>query len=47
MRLMKRARQAIIDNKYPEFVGEFVKKQFPKTVPDWVREACKVIGVVV
>uniref|UniRef100_A0A6B2L6N0 Queuine tRNA-ribosyltransferase catalytic subunit 1 n=1 Tax=Arcella intermedia TaxID=1963864 RepID=A0A6B2L6N0_9EUKA len=40
LRLMKQARQSIIDQKFVEFVQQFMLKQFPKKdYPSWVTDA--------
>lgn len=45
LRLMTRARNAILENRYPAFVREFVSKCYPnpQDIPEWVRMACDVI----
>ena len=39
MQLMKGIREAIIDQKFPEFVRDFMAKQYPEGAPAWVRNA--------
>jgi len=41
LNLMKEIRQAIVDNRYPEFVASFFAKLYPKKddIPQWVTNA--------
>eukprot|EP00032_Breviata_anathema_P001469 JZ552897.1.p1 GENE.JZ552897.1~~JZ552897.1.p1 ORF type:complete len:154 (-),score=33.47 JZ552897.1:118-579(-) len=43
--LMGRARQAIIDGTFDRMLLEFIARQCPAGVPDWVKDACGAIGV--
>eukprot|EP00271_Cylindrocystis_brebissonii_P018210 TRINITY_DN5061_c0_g1_i1.p1 TRINITY_DN5061_c0_g1~~TRINITY_DN5061_c0_g1_i1.p1 ORF type:complete len:478 (-),score=28.56 TRINITY_DN5061_c0_g1_i1:207-1640(-) len=46
MQMTKRMRKSIIDGYFPEFVVDFLQKQFPKgDVPSWVQDALEVAGV--
>ncbi|KAL4457743.1 hypothetical protein ABPG75_012608 [Micractinium tetrahymenae] len=46
MRLSAQIRQAIKEGRYPEFVRQFVARQFPKgDIPDWVRDGCQLAGI--
>ncbi|KAJ2341239.1 hypothetical protein GGF43_006213 [Coemansia sp. RSA 2618] len=45
MRLMRDIRQAIVDDCYPQFVRSFMETRFGKTVPLWIVEALKSVGV--
>ncbi len=45
-RLSAQIRQAILEQRYPEFVRQFVAMQFPKgNVPEWVVEGCCLAGI--
>jgi queuine tRNA-ribosyltransferase catalytic subunit len=44
--LMRRARQAIIDDRYPAFVKAFFKDLYPEgDFPEWATTALKGVGV--
>ncbi|KAL4443007.1 hypothetical protein ABPG77_008498 [Micractinium sp. CCAP 211/92] len=46
MRLSAQIRQAIKEQRYPEFVRQYVARQFPRgDVPDWVRDGCHLAGI--
>ncbi len=44
--LMRRARNAILEDRYPEFVRSFFAKYFAdKGVPDWAVDALRGVGI--
>ena len=54
MRLVRSMRKAVEENKYPTFVKDFLRVQFPpaerkgekgKTVPQWVVEALSAVNI--
>ena len=48
MQLVRKMRAAVLEGKYPEFVIEFLKLQFPLgklKVPKWVVEALDAVGI--
>lgn len=46
MRLSGQIRRAIIEQRYPSFVREYVAQQYPRGgVPDWVIEGCQLAGI--
>ncbi|ORX68096.1 queuine tRNA-ribosyltransferase [Linderina pennispora] len=45
MRLMRDIRQAIVDDRYPQFVRSFIRRRFGKTVPAWVVNALKSVNI--
>ncbi|KAJ2497031.1 Queuine tRNA-ribosyltransferase catalytic subunit 1 [Coemansia sp. RSA 1972] len=45
MRLMRDIRQAIVEDRYPQFVRSFIKMRFGKTVPQWIVEALKSVNI--
>ncbi|KAJ1839325.1 Queuine tRNA-ribosyltransferase catalytic subunit 1 [Coemansia sp. RSA 2703] len=45
MRLMRDIRRAIIEDRFPMFIREFMQMRFGKTVPRWVVEALQSVGV--
>lgn len=48
LNLMKRARQAIIEDRYPAFASEFFKDYFPgKGAPQWAIDALAGVGIIV
>eukprot|EP00245_Coleochaete_scutata_P017237 TRINITY_DN8353_c0_g2_i1.p1 TRINITY_DN8353_c0_g2~~TRINITY_DN8353_c0_g2_i1.p1 ORF type:complete len:135 (-),score=16.66 TRINITY_DN8353_c0_g2_i1:8-382(-) len=48
MQLTERIRTAIIEGRFPQFVKDFIKCQFPDgDVPRWVVEALAVAGIAV
>jgi queuine/archaeosine tRNA-ribosyltransferase len=46
LNLMKDARQAILDDRYPDFISAFFEKRFPEGAPKWVKDALHGVGVV-
>jgi queuine tRNA-ribosyltransferase len=43
---MRRARNAILEDRYPEFVRNFFAEYFAdKGVPDWAVDALKGVGI--
>ena len=43
---MKKARDAIIEDKFPAFVAEFMRRLFPDhNYPDWAEEAFLGVGI--
>lgn len=45
-RLSSQIRQAIREQRYPEFVRQYVARQFPAgDVPEWVCEGCRLAGI--
>lgn len=45
-RLSGQIRRAIIEQRYPSFVREYVAQQYPRGgVPDWVIEGCQLAGI--
>ena len=45
-RLTADIRQAIHEQRYPEFVQRYVARQFPAgDYPDWVMEGCRLAGI--
>jgi hypothetical protein len=46
LNLMKEAREAILGDRYPEFIRAFFAKRFPEGAPMWVRDALEGVGVV-
>ena len=46
LRLMKKIREAILEDKYPEFVRQFVKSNYPDgDYPAWAVNALKHVGI--
>eukprot|EP00088_Acartia_fossae_P020033 TRINITY_DN2172_c0_g1_i4.p1 TRINITY_DN2172_c0_g1~~TRINITY_DN2172_c0_g1_i4.p1 ORF type:complete len:409 (+),score=68.12 TRINITY_DN2172_c0_g1_i4:43-1269(+) len=46
LRLMKRARDAIIEDKFPQFVAKFMLDLYPdKKYPDWAQQAFQGVGI--
>ncbi|GAQ88784.1 Queuine tRNA-ribosyltransferase [Klebsormidium nitens] len=46
MRLTRDIRTAITQQRFPQYVRDFLQCQFPKgDIPDWVRDALKVAGI--
>ncbi|KAJ2012339.1 hypothetical protein IWW57_006348 [Coemansia sp. S610] len=45
MRLMLDIRQAIVEDRYPAFIREFMRIRFGKTVPMWIVDALKSVNV--
>ncbi|KAJ1741603.1 Queuine tRNA-ribosyltransferase catalytic subunit 1 [Coemansia sp. RSA 989] len=45
MRLMRDIRTAIVEDRYPQFIRSFMKTRFGKTVPQWIIDALKSVGV--
>ncbi|KAJ2723621.1 Queuine tRNA-ribosyltransferase catalytic subunit 1 [Coemansia sp. Benny D115] len=45
MRLMKDIRRAIVEDRFPEFICEFMQTRFGKTVPRWIVDALQSVGV--
>ncbi|KAJ1902430.1 Queuine tRNA-ribosyltransferase catalytic subunit 1 [Kickxella alabastrina] len=45
MRLMRDIRQAIVDDRFPEFIREFMSIRFGKTVPKWIISALQSVNV--
>ncbi|KAJ1787557.1 Queuine tRNA-ribosyltransferase catalytic subunit 1 [Coemansia sp. RSA 2167] len=45
MRLMRDIRQAIVEDRYPQFVRNFIKMRFGKTVPQWIMDALKSVNI--
>ncbi|KAJ1859277.1 Queuine tRNA-ribosyltransferase catalytic subunit 1 [Coemansia sp. RSA 1822] len=45
MRLMRDIRQAIVEDRYPQFVRSFIKTRFGKTVPQWIVDALKSVNI--
>ncbi|KAJ2723813.1 hypothetical protein H4S00_002410 [Coemansia sp. D1744] len=45
MRLMRDIRQAIVEDRYPQFVRSFIKMRFGKTVPQWIMDALKSVNI--
>jgi len=46
LKLMKKARDAIIEDKFPAFVAEFMRRLFPDhQYPDWAEEAFLGVGI--
>ncbi|KAI7835026.1 tRNA-guanine(15) transglycosylase-like protein [Kickxella alabastrina] len=45
MRLMRDIRQAIVDDRFPEFIREFMSIRFGKTVPKWIISALQSVDV--
>ena len=46
MRLMKRARAAIDEGNYPEFVVDYMARVYPKAdYPGWVKDALTEVGI--
>lgn len=43
--LMRRARDAILEDRYPAFVKDFFGKMYPDGAPQWAVEALKSVGV--
>lgn len=44
--LMRRAREAILQDRYPEFAREFFRLYFAEgAAPDWARDALKGVGI--
>lgn len=45
-RLSAQIREAIQEQRYPEFVRQYVARQFPRgDVPQWVRDGCQLAGI--
>jgi queuine tRNA-ribosyltransferase len=46
MRLMSRIRQAIIDQRFPDFIKEFVSNYFQdKDIPQWVTNSLQSVNI--
>ncbi len=46
MRLMSRIRQAIIEQRFPEFIKEFVASYYQdKDIPQWIINSLKSVNV--
>jgi tRNA-guanine family transglycosylase len=47
--LMRRAREAILEDRFPAFVKEFFGRLYPdgQEKPTWARDALKGVGVVI
>ena len=45
LRLMKKIRESIVQDKYPEFVKEFVVSNYPNGCPSWAINALKHVGI--
>ena len=46
LNLMKSIRQSILDDRFPEFVKDFMNKQFlNKKYPEWAVEALSSVGI--
>ena len=46
--LMRSMRQSIIEQRFPDFVRQFMKKMYTEqnqTIPDWAREALESVGI--
>lgn len=44
--LMRRAREAISEDRYPAFARQFFREYFPgKDAPDWAAEALRGVGI--
>jgi queuine/archaeosine tRNA-ribosyltransferase len=46
LNLMKEAREAILEDRYPEFIVTFFQRRFPEGAPKWVMDALGWVGVV-
>jgi queuine tRNA-ribosyltransferase len=45
-RLTKRIRQAIMEQRFPDFVRHYVRMQYPKgDEPEWVRLSMQMAGI--
>lgn len=44
-RLTQRIREAVMDDRYPEFIKEFMAARYPNGVPGWIAEAMRSVGV--
>jgi queuine/archaeosine tRNA-ribosyltransferase len=47
LNLMREAREAILEDRYPEFVRVFFGKRFPEEVPKWVTDALGSVGLTI
>jgi tRNA-guanine family transglycosylase len=45
LELMRQAREAILEDRYPEFVRGFFAKLYPEGAPQWAKEALRSVGV--
>jgi queuine/archaeosine tRNA-ribosyltransferase len=46
MRLMSRIRQSIIDQRFPDFIKEFVATYYQdKDIPQWVINSLKTVNI--
>ncbi|QDZ21485.1 queuine tRNA-ribosyltransferase [Chloropicon primus] len=45
MQLMKGIRESIVDQRFPEFVRDFMKKLYPDGAPEWVARALKAADI--
>jgi queuine tRNA-ribosyltransferase len=46
MRLMSRIRQAIIEQRFPEFIKEFVSNYYQdKDIPQWIINSLKSVNI--
>lgn len=46
LRLMKEIRQSIIDDRFPDFIREFMKRHFPdENIPQWIIDALAAVNV--
>ncbi len=46
MRLMSRIRQAIIEQRFPDFIKEFVANYYQdKDIPQWITNSLKTVNI--
>ena len=45
LNLMKNAREAILEDRYPAFVRQFFARMYPDGAPQWARDALGSVGV--
>lgn len=46
MRLMKDMRESIMQNRFPEFVKQFMREYFhDKPIPDWIKTALTKVNI--
>lgn len=46
MRLMSRIRQAIIEQRFPQFIRDFVSVHYQdKEIPSWIRNSLKSVNI--
>jgi tRNA-guanine family transglycosylase len=43
--LMRHVRNAILEDRYPDFVTEFFGKLYPQGAPQWAKDALQGVGV--